>query len=216
MDQSRWIAFELHDGLMQWVIGARMHMEAMVAAIKEHRETDELETNLTQILSYLNQATEEGRQLIRFVEGLPAGETVDLVATLESTCELLTRKTRAGRPKIIFSQARPGESWPRLEPQFVWNVVRIIQQAAMNAVRHSQAEEVRIVVSGSLDMLVVVVADNGCGFNPDADYPGHYGLRSMKQRAGECGLALSIRSKPQQGTEVTLQVPLCPMPPDFV
>ena len=32
MTQPRWIAYELHDGLMQWVIGARMHMAALVAA----------------------------------------------------------------------------------------------------------------------------------------------------------------------------------------
>src|SRR5687767_4775337 len=109
MRETHWIAFELRDGLMQWVIGARMHLAALLANNKVGL-TPEAASNLEQILSYLHQAADEGRQLIRFIEGLPPGETVDAVATLERTCELLTRKTSGGRPEITFFHPRP--AWP--------------------------------------------------------------------------------------------------------
>ncbi len=127
MPEPRWIAYELHDGLLQWVIGARMHMAGLVAAIKEHRQVDDLETTLSQVLAYLNQATEDGRQLIRFIEGLDDGETVDVVGVLATTCDVLTRKTRDGKPAIEFIP--PNRPWPELETEKAWPIVRIVQQA---------------------------------------------------------------------------------------
>ena len=212
MAESRWIAFELHDGLMQWVIGARMHMAALVASFNSTAaaaETpEELESRLTQILSYLNQASDEGRQLIRFVEGLPpSGDAVDVVETLANTTELLTRKTRDGRPLITFRE--PAAPWPLLQPHVAWSFVRIVQQAAVNAVRHSQAEHVDVnLSSGDAGELVVDVVDDGIGFDPSIAYPGHYGLESMRQRARESRIHLSIDSQPNRGgTRVQVRMP---------
>mgnify|MGYP000683954862 CR=1 FL=1 len=216
MAESRWIAFELHDGLMQWVMGARMHIAALVASMKQAPggagTPEELETRLTQILSYLNQASEEGRQLIRFVEGLPSSDgSVDVVQTLARTAELLGRKTREGRPVITFLP--PTRPWPALPPQFAWMIVRIVQQAAMNAVRHSDARRVTLILDRIGDReLSVEVDDDGKGFDPAVDYPGHYGLRSMRQRAREARVELTIDSQPNGGgTRVKLRIPV---PPD--
>jgi signal transduction histidine kinase len=163
--------------------------------------------SLAQILSYLNQAADEGRQLIRFVEGLPAGETVNVVDTLEKTCDLLTRKTTAGRPQIIFQ--RPDHPWPQLLPKTAWTVVRIVQQAAQNSVRHSGAGHLVVTLSGTCDAgLKVVVRDDGHGFDPTGEFPGHYGLKSMRQRAREIGLELTIESHPGGGgTRISLAIP---------
>ena len=212
MTESRWIAFELHDGLMQWVIGARMHMAALVASFKAGPNgadtPEELVARLNQILSYLNQASDEGRQLIRFVEGLPrSGHDVDVVKTLASTTDLLTRKTHQGQPVITFQP--PQLAWPLLPPHFAWSIVRIVQQAAVNAVRHSQAQHVDVKLTASGDgELAVDVIDDGLGFDPQVEYPGHYGLQSMRQRAREAHLQLTIDSQPNGGgTRVSLRIP---------
>ncbi len=201
MPEPRWIAYELHDGLMQWVIGARMHMAALVAAMKERRPVDDLEGSLTQVLAYLNQATEDGRQLIRFIEGLDDGDTVDVVGVLETTCEILTRKARDGRPVLEF--IAPDPPWPALETEKAWPIVRIVQQAVFNAIRHSGGDWVKIHLLTGEDLLLVEVIDNGHGFDPTADYPGHFGLRTMRQRAHEAGMQLQFCSTPA-GTQVTL------------
>lgn len=201
MPEPRWIAYELHDGLMQWVIGARMHMAAIVAAMKEQRPIDDLENSLSQILAYLNQATEDGRQLIRFIEGLDDSETVDVVGVLATTCEILTRKTYEGKPELAF--APPSPDWPLLEPDKAWPIVRIVQQAVFNAIRHSAARQVKIQLGWRAERLVVEVSDNGKGFDPTAQFPGHFGLRTMQQRAREAGIELNIDSS-HQGTTVTL------------
>lgn len=208
MNDNRWIAFELHDGLMQWVIGARMHLAALVASSAGNASVPaDVEATLRQILGYLNQAADEGRQLMRFVEGLSDGEAVDVVSALEATCELLERKALGGRPRIIFQ--RPDAPWPQMRPKMAWTVVRIIQQAAFNAVRHSGAEHLYVTLCGMPESdLTVVVRDDGCGFDPEGEYPGHYGVRGMRQRARELGLELSIASRPGGGgTSVSLRIP---------
>jgi signal transduction histidine kinase len=48
----------------------------------------------------------------------------------------------------------------------------------------------------------VIIQDDGAGFNPDGDFPGHLGLRSMKERAVKSGGTLSIESAPGSGTRV--------------
>ncbi len=49
------------------------------------------------------------------------------------------------------------------------------------------------------------VSDNGRGFDPGETYPGHLGLRSMRERAQRVGAALTIESAAEAGTRVTLQ-----------
>ncbi len=204
MPEPRWIAYELHDGLLQWVIGARMHMAALVAAMKEHRQVDDLEGTLSQVLAYLNQATEDGRQLIRFIEGLDDSDKVDVVGVLETTCDVLTRKTREGKPLLEF--VAPATKWPELAPEQAWPIVRIVQQAVFNAIRHSGADVVKILLSENEAGPTVQVIDDGRGFDPEANYPGHFGLRTMRQRAREAGLKLEISSG-SHGTCVNIACP---------
>jgi signal transduction histidine kinase len=157
----------------------------------------------------LNQASEEGRQLIRFIEGLPPTDgTVDVIEALATTAGLLTRKSRDGRPTISFQ--RPERPWPELQPHFAWSVVRIIQQAAVNAVRHSQAEHIAIILGvNDQGELCVSVIDDGQGFDPEGEYPGHFGLQSMRQRARESHMHLAIDSQPNGGgTRVILRIPV--------
>lgn len=201
MPEPRWIAYELHDGLMQWVIGARMHISALVASMKEQRPVEDLEDRLVQILSYLNQASEDGRQLIRFIEGLDDSETIDVVAVLATTCDILTRKTRDGIPALNF--APPDPKWPLLETEKAWQIVRIVQQAVFNAIRHSGGTQVTIQLRWQNDHLVVDVIDNGHGFDPQAEFPGHFGLQTMRKRAQEAGMEWTIHSC-DQGTTASL------------
>jgi signal transduction histidine kinase len=59
------------------------------------------------------------------------------------------------------------------------------------------------------DTLEIAVRDNGLGFDVDAATgPGHYGLLGMRERARLAGGALVIDSAPEQGTLITLRLPL--------
>ena len=56
--------------------------------------------------------------------------------------------------------------------------------------------------------LVLEVSDDGTGFDPAESYPGHLGLRSMRERAEMIGAQLEIASAIWQGTRVRVPRPL--------
>jgi len=58
------------------------------------------------------------------------------------------------------------------------------------------------------DSLKLEVCDNGIGFDPQAEYPGHLGLRSMRERAMSIGGALEINSTPESGTQIRARIPI--------
>jgi signal transduction histidine kinase len=71
---------------------------------------------------------------------------------------------------------------------------RVAQEAMQNAVRHARATRLELkLASGGAD-LTLLVKDDGKGFDPAANYPGHLGLRSMRERAARIGADLKIES----------------------
>ncbi|HWQ11220.1 MAG TPA: histidine kinase [Roseiflexaceae bacterium] len=105
---------------------------------------------------------------------------------------------------------------------------RIAQEALHNIVRHARASEVTLTLrtegpglgaettadapqaqSSVLrpPSLLLVVQDNGIGFDPGGAFPGHLGLRSMRERALGLGGTLEIESAPGAGTRITARIP---------
>ena len=56
--------------------------------------------------------------------------------------------------------------------------------------------------------IVLRVRDDGTGFDPGAEFPGHLGLRSMQERAAAAGGVLTVDSAKERGTEIRARVPL--------
>jgi len=85
---------------------------------------------------------------------------------------------------------------------------RIAQEALQNAARHARADRLDVRLIHEAAGLKLEVRDNGVGFNPLAGYPGHLGLRSMRERALKVGGTLDIVSAPDCGTQIRANVPL--------
>ena len=85
---------------------------------------------------------------------------------------------------------------------------RVVQESLTNAARHARATWVYIRLGVRQGQLDLRVADNGCGFDPEADHAGHYGLLGMRERALRVGARLELNSRPGAGTEVRVAMPL--------
>jgi signal transduction histidine kinase len=81
-------------------------------------------------------------------------------------------------------------------------VYRIAQEALNNVVKHSRATEVTVSLSTADGNVVLRVEDNGAGFDPGGEFPGHLGLKSMRERAENVGGRLEVRSRAGAGTQV--------------
>jgi signal transduction histidine kinase len=87
---------------------------------------------------------------------------------------------------------------------------RIGQEALQNAAKHARAHSVELALEVAAGELVLRVGDDGRGFDPAGEFPGHLGLRSMRERAAAVGGSLEVDSAPGGGTRLRARVPLAP------
>ena len=85
---------------------------------------------------------------------------------------------------------------------------RVAQEALHNAAKHARARRLDLVLEVGNGTVDLVVADDGRGFDPHGQFPGHLGLQSMRERAASVGGTLEIASAPGEGTRLNLRVPL--------
>jgi signal transduction histidine kinase len=84
---------------------------------------------------------------------------------------------------------------------------RISQEALHNIVKHARAARVTVRLAAEADRVCLEISDDGVGFDPHGEYPGHLGLRSMRERAAALGGVLRLSSAPQAGTHLVVEVP---------
>jgi signal transduction histidine kinase len=95
----------------------------------------------------------------------------------------------------------------RLAPDVETALYRIAQEALNNAAKYSRARRVEVMLERRSDSILLVVEDDGVGFEADADDTGGgFGLVGMKERAALVGGSLEIESAPGQGTSVLVRI----------
>lgn len=127
-----------------------------------------------------------------------------LVSALESYAEMFSRRT--GVP----ARLTVAPDWDRLDQDSECMMFRIAQEALTNCAKHACARKVEIELERSGRRRVLVIRDDGFGFDGAAlgrsgNVPGH-GLLSMRERAEFAGAKFSLVSHPLQGTEVRVEL----------
>jgi signal transduction histidine kinase len=94
-------------------------------------------------------------------------------------------------------------------------IFSVVQEAITNARKHARATRIGIDVASGDGDLIVVIHDDGVGFQVEDvtdgyDQRGSLGMLNMKERAEIVEGTLSVASQPGQGTSVTLRLPLAP------
>jgi PAS domain S-box-containing protein len=206
------LARELHDGVTQLLAAA--HLQAKTARLLYTRSQDtQLQACLDGLAATTLRAEADLREYLLGVKTTTTGAR-PLFATLR---EYLVQFTELyGIPvELIVPAELEEEGLPAVvEVQ----LVRIIQEALTNVRKHAciTAASCHAWVSFALagTQVRVVVADDGCGFDPaaDASAGSRYGLRSMDERAQSVGGSLAVTSYPGQGTQVMIIVPRATSP----
>jgi PAS domain-containing protein len=98
-----------------------------------------------------------------------------------------------------------------LPPFIGMNLLRIGQEALINALKHAQAQTVTIELVYECDRILLTIRDNGRGFTPPTAIDtlnGGFGLMGMYERCDRIGAQLSLTSQPGQGTQILVEAPL--------
>ncbi|MDX1927126.1 MAG: histidine kinase [Pirellulaceae bacterium] len=205
--QYQWLAHELHDGLLQWVVGARMQVESALTKLDKDSPAAR---NLDQAIAHMLNALAEGRSLIGFFENQEVGEC-DAIKEINNFVESVQSLVHDRGQSLRIELPHP--TWPDLPKQHAWSLLRFVQQAVQNAIQHAGPTQIEVRLgwsaAGDGACLVASVEDQGVGFDPTLQAPeGHYGLQSLQQRSHMCGGRFELEAAPGHGCRVTLYVPV--------
>jgi len=192
------VARELHDGLAQELWLAKLKTGRLAAVCDPGSETWEL---AGEVATAVDAALVEARQAIAAMRLSGEGHG--------SLRELLARSLDDFEDQFgLRVEFDCADDLPALSPRAEAEALRVAQEALANVRRHADATVVRVRAGTDDGWLVLVVADNGRGFDPDGVGDAAYGLASMRERAALIGGELEIESAPREGTRVRLGVPI--------
>jgi signal transduction histidine kinase len=198
VEERNRLARELHDSVTQRLFGVALAAESASTLLERDRAGAAAE--LERVSELARGAMEELRAVV--FELRPASlEAEGLATVLRKHVEVL-RRVAGQRIELYACDV------PKLGANQATQVLRIAQEALGNAVRHAGAGRIEVLLQGVDARLVLQVADDGCGFDPEGpEVRGRrLGLTSMQERATELGGTLSVVSAPGSGTTVRLEV----------
>jgi signal transduction histidine kinase len=192
---------ELHDTLLQSLVGLALEFDAVSKSIETSPAA--ARERVVKIRERVEEYIREARRSIWSLRS-PALETADLIDALRTSGERAT----ASRP-VGFTFSVQGA--PRRQPANVEHqILRIAQEAVLNAIRHSGARQIHMDLRYDDRDLTLRVTDDGRGFEPGRVAEGttdHYGITTMRERAQQVGGRVSISSAPGKGTVIEAVVP---------
>jgi signal transduction histidine kinase len=97
--------------------------------------------------------------------------------------------------------------WELVSNSIKINLYRIIQEALQNINKYANANNIKVELKKEEDNLILIVSDDGVGFNVKTAKKG-IGLQNILFRANECEGIVDIQSKKNNGTTITLTVPI--------
>lgn len=200
-DQRLRLSRELHDEPLQVL----MHIARRLGTLAEGQElSSEYSDALVELRENVLYAS---RGLRAIATGLrpPALDQLGLVPALKSLLAELEEQSG-----ILIDVNINGDQ-VRLPSEIELGAFRIVQESASNAVRHSGATYLSVLVKFAPETVELEISDNGRGFDPELfdDYDsGHLGMVGMHERARSLGGQLNVHSFLNGGTKVTVQIPL--------
>lgn len=207
LDERERIGRELHDSLGQVLGYLNMQAQAAQALFADDKAEAGART-LARLADVAQDAHSDVRKFILGMKGAPDG-TQNFWDALR---EYIAKFEAHTHVRALLSA--PDERQSLLPPEDELHLLRIIQEALTNARKHAGANQVQIVFSRVEDQMQVVIADNGHGFEANGrtdESPTsspQFGLQGMRERAGEIGGGLEVRSRPGEGTQVIVNFPL--------
>ncbi|MGE5347135.1 MAG: ATP-binding protein [Acidithiobacillales bacterium] len=131
---------------------------------------------------------------------------LDHLGLVPALGQLAARLSKLGGPLVQLETL--GFDHGRLSPAIDIALYRIAQEALTNAVRHSGAGRVSLVVERREKSILMVVEDDGRGFDVEtASRSGRLGLPGIRERAEMLGGTLLVESSPGSGATLVVEVP---------
>ena len=189
------IAESIHNSLGQILYAAKLSLDAIDKSMLSETDKESIK-NANRLL---NDAITESRRLSH--ELMPAIlEDFGLKTAVEDICRKLNGRTRL--------KCRFKGSIKRLDKFVEIAIYRLVQELVMNVVKHADASDSLVAVEVYHSHVLVLVQDNGKGFNIMKEKGDGIGLKTIRNNVNLLNGSINITSKRGQGTTINIDIPL--------
>ena len=200
-DERRRIARDIHDQVGQQMTALRLNL----AAIDQGYGGDgEIREKLEQTKAIAERLDAD----VDFLAWELRPAALDDIGVAEAMSSFVRQWSRYSGVEAQFHTT--GLDKERLSPETETNLYRIMQEALNNTLKYAQASRVDVLLERRDSNVVLIVEDDGVGFNPTEETgvaDKGMGLIGMRERAVLVGGTLQIESKPNKGTTIFVRVP---------
>jgi signal transduction histidine kinase len=194
-EERKRIAGELHDELGQRIVGIKMGLSSFT---KKVGAVDGAAERIREIIDDADQALNSMKKIV--TELRPAIlDTLGLFPSIEWLVKEVEKNSE------IRCRLRLPTRDLKFDSTFSACFFRICQEALTNVLKHSDATEVSVTINENNKTLQMEITDNGKGMEQvQLENSVSMGLLGMRERAKIMGAHLSIDSKKNAGTSITL------------
>ncbi|OWY64091.1 serine/threonine protein kinase [cyanobacterium TDX16] len=199
LEERNRMAREIHDTLAQAFTGILAQVGAAKQVLTDDVEATGAHLDLIKELA-LTGLSEARRSVVALRPQLLEE------GSLQSALHRLVAQIRAAATDTTLYYEIEGAVYS-LPTEVESNLLRIGQEALTNAMRHANADEIRVELVYDRDRFCLRVKDNGQGFGVGSIPSSEgFGLLGMSERAERIGAQLTIRSQPGRGTEIIVVI----------
>lgn len=192
-EERQRLAAELHDGVGQTVLAAKINIVAFAANPQKNGERLQLGLEL------IDRASNELREIYSNLYPSLLRE-LGLASAIRERLRALEATGLAVETSIALDR--------RLPPDLELQIYRIVQEVIANALKHASARRFTLSLSDANGQLHLAVADDGVGFSPNDLPSGGFGLQNIRRRVEDCKGHMQLISFPAGGASLEVRVPL--------
>ena len=196
MEERNRLARDLHDSAKQKAFAALAQLGTVNGMSRNLPQ--ELSPHLSEAETLIYEVIQELSFLIQEIYPIALQEK-----GLQTTLREYVFEWEHRNDAVVNLNIQNGRDLPLETEQAVY---RVIQEALANIARHSKAKRADISLVYNHEVLQVMIADDGCGFDMQQKAKG-MGFRSMRERISSIRGTLQVQSAPGQGTRLIIQIP---------
>jgi len=201
-EERNLLAQELHDSIAQGLAFLNIQVQLLQDSLRKGNAEEAMQT-AGQLREGVQESYDDVRELL--VHFRTRVHQSDLDSAINAALEKFE-----GQTGIKTAFERVGSGAPMEQTDEI-QIMHIVQESLSNIRKHAGASHVRVVVKRNFGTSLIVIEDDGRGFDPENDpnclSDRHVGLKIMRERAHRIGGECRITSKPGSGSCVTLTLP---------
>ena len=206
-DERQRLSRDLHDEVGHDLILIKLYLE-MIALDTVRPELQPIRPRLTEAISLVSHAIDSVRRLVLDL-GPAVFEDLSFLQAVRTYVSQFSARTK------ISLTLREGHLPTEIPKSHQVAMYRLLQGALSNVLKHSAAKTVKVSLGSMKDaVLIMVIEDDGVGFDTAARLPRSFGLTAMRERVEVLGGRIHIQSKAtgasgkSKGTRIEVDLPL--------